>query len=165
MKKRIVIAASIVTLVVAGCIYAAAGTHNAMGSSAFDGQQGPGERVGERHGRILEHIAAELKLTDAQKEQIKGIIWAERPTVQPLVQNLMQDVQSMRKITADGQFDEAQVRALAAQQGQTITELIVEKERVQSKIFAVLTPEQRTKAQEMLDRFMSRVGGRFMGAE
>ena len=67
----------------------------------------------------------------------------------------------MRTATAGGQFNEEQIRALAANQAQTITELLVVKERVKAKVYAVLTPEQRTKVDAMLERFESRFGGRF----
>src|SRR4030042_1546787 len=40
-------------------------------------------------------------------------------------------------------FDEAAVRSLAASQNETRTEMIVSRARVQSKIFALLSPEQR----------------------
>ena len=50
--------------------------------------------------------------------------------------------------TANGQFDEAQVRALAGQQAQTMTELIVEHKRVDAKIYSVLTQEQRARFEQ-----------------
>ena len=62
----------------------------------------------------------------------------------------------MRTATAGGQFNEEQVRSLAANQAQTITELLVAKERVKAKVYAVLTPEQRKQADTMLERFESR---------
>ena len=56
----------------------------------------------------------------------------------------------MREATADGKFNEAQVRAIAAGQAHTMSELIVLKERVRARICnEVLTPEQRIQAARM----------------
>jgi Spy/CpxP family protein refolding chaperone len=54
-----------------------------------------------------------------------------------------------------GQFDEAKVRAIAKGQADIITELIVDKERMKSRIYAVLTPEQRTKVEQMREKWKS----------
>ena len=51
--------------------------------------------------------------------------------------------------TANGQFDETRVRAIANEQALLMVDSVVEHERMKSKIFAILTPEQRTKAEEL----------------
>ena len=113
--------------------------------------------------RIVDHIGNRLDLTAEQKTQVNSIIAAERANVEPLFAKLSANWQKMRTETAGGQFHEEQVRALAAEQAQTITELIVAKERVQAKVYAALTPEQRAKTDQMLERMESRFGGGFAG--
>ena len=156
MKSRIAIAISIIVLVAAGAIYAAA---RAGGEAAAQGAGLPG--MGGKNHRFARHMMARLAerlgLTDAQKAEIRSIITAERPTLEPLARQMAKSRQELRTATANGHFDEAQVRALAAQQAQTFTDLIVEKERVKSKVYGVLTPEQRAKAEQMRGRWEARI--------
>jgi protein CpxP len=99
-----------------------------------------------------------LDLTDAQKAQVKDIMAKEKPALQPLLQQMAQGHHDLRQLEMSGTFDEAKVRALASQQAQTMTELMVQKSRIQSEMFQVLTPEQKTK----MNQFMERREQRFM---
>jgi protein CpxP len=78
--------------------------------------------------------------------------------MQPLMQELRQERQQMNSLTESGNFDEGAVRAAASKQAQTETDLAVERARVKSQIFAVLTPDQRTKAQAMEKSFAGHRG-------
>ena len=114
------------------------------------GFQGPGMHgKGEGHGDMLEHMSRELNLTDAQKQQVKGIM----DTVMPVAEGLHSKLEDIHKqigaATANGQFDETQVRGLASQQAQLEADLMVEHLRAMSKVYSILTPEQRTKAEAM----------------
>jgi len=111
------------------------------------------KRAGHAHGMFGQRMAQQLGLTAAQQQQIKSILQAEKPKMQPLMQELKQERQQMNSLTESGNFDEAAVRAAATKQAQTETDLGVERARVKSQIFAVLTPDQRTKAQEMEKNF------------
>jgi Spy/CpxP family protein refolding chaperone len=160
MKHRVAIAISII-LLAAGAIDAAAGAYDMSVAEAAMLPEAMLHESGPRHvrlsRRIRAYIASQLDLTEAQKTEIKAILDAERPTIEPLVRQLVGTRKELRSVTDSGQFDESQVRALAEQQAQTITELIVAKERVKSKVYAVLTPEQRDKAAQMRARFEDRV--------
>jgi protein CpxP len=103
-------------------------------------------------GHMLAFFSHYLDLTDAQQAQVKEIMAKEKPVVQPLIQQLGQAHHQMRQLEESGNFDEAQVRTLATQQSQTITELIVQKARIESEMLQVLTPEQKTKFQSFMDR-------------
>jgi Spy/CpxP family protein refolding chaperone len=50
--------------------------------------------------------------------------------------------------TEKGNFDEKLVRKLATQQSRLMAELIVATSRFQTELYAVLTPEQRTKVDD-----------------
>jgi Spy/CpxP family protein refolding chaperone len=110
------------------------------------------------HHGPLGYVAHELNLSDAQKSQIKSMWDAERPTVASLVQELASEGKEMDSVTAQGSLDDTKVQAIAARQGETIAKLLVEKERMKSKIYtSVLNPEQRTKADELQKRWHSRL--------
>ena len=159
MKNRIAIAISIAILAVAGAVYAVKGQESLSRMNAtpeaFLLDMGEDKHPFAR--RLMARIAEQLGLTDAQKTEIKAILVAERSNVEPLVRQLTATRQQMRATTGGGNFDEAQVRNLASQQAQTITELIVVKERVKSMIYNVLMPEQRVQAEKMRARFESRM--------
>lgn len=114
-----------------------------------------GEGFGFEH-HLLNMMTDYLDLTDAQQAQVKQIMAAEKPTILPLVQQLHQTQQQLRQIEESGSFDEAKVRALASQQSQTLGELIVEKAKIHSQIFNILTPDQKAKAQKFMARHEQR---------
>lgn len=118
------------------------------------------------HHGPLGYVTHELDLSDAQRSQIKAMWQAERPTVASLVQELASEGKEMDAATAQGNLDESKVQAIATRQGETIAKLLVEKERLKSRVYiTVLNPEQRTKADELqkkwhsrLDRVAARIG-------
>jgi periplasmic protein CpxP/Spy len=101
----------------------------------FDGMGGP----------MLGYYAHKLELTDAQRTQVKGIMAKEKPTFQPLMLQMAQSHQQMQQLLMSSGFDEAKVRELATQQTQAMTELMVQRARVESEMLQVLTPDQKTK--------------------
>lgn len=90
-----------------------------------------------------------LDLTDAQKEQVKAIHESEKAKVEPLLAQLREAHTALREATANGQFNEDQIRAIATKQSQVQIELAVSHARVQSQVYQLLTAEQRAK----LDKF------------
>jgi Spy/CpxP family protein refolding chaperone len=88
---------------------------------------------------------------------MKDIIAKEKPTIQPLIQQLAQGHQQMSQLEQASTFNEANVRALASQQSQTMTELMVQKARIKSELVALLTPDQKAK----LAKFEARRAARF----
>ncbi len=100
------------------------------------------------HGEhMLEFFTDYLNLTDAQQAQAKSILEKEHATLKPLLQQLHQTEQQLRQYE-QGAYDEAKVRALAAQQSQAQIELTVQKTRIHSELFQILTPEQQAKMKE-----------------
>lgn len=114
------------------------------------GFQGPGGHgKGGGHGEMLEHMSRALNLTDAQKQQVKGIMDSVESTASGIHAKLEEVHKQLGAATANGQFDEAQVRTLANQQAQLEADTLVEHFRAMSKVFSVLTPEQRVKAEAL----------------
>ncbi|HVF47449.1 MAG TPA: Spy/CpxP family protein refolding chaperone [Pyrinomonadaceae bacterium] len=103
---------------------------------------------------ILVRIAEYIELTAAQTEQIRQIINAAGPRIQPLLLRLAMTEVTMRTLSQNGTFNEMQVRILATQQGQIIAQMIVEKERLLAEIYSVLTPEQQAKFNRLQAQFL-----------
>ena len=140
MKKRIFLIASIAVLVVAATVFALAQGHRGMGG-------GPEE--------MIEHISQALSLTDAQKEQVKAAFEAQRPIEEQRHAKLDELRKQIDAATANGQFDEAVVRPLANQQAQLQADQMIDHLRMHSKLYSLLTAEQKAKA----DQLMKQHGG------
>ena len=142
MHKKSIILAAIFMALAAGLATTAFGQHRGTG-------------FGRNNGWMLKHMTRQLNLTEAQQTQIKGIMADEKTKIKPLMQQLRQNQQA-EDANINGTFDENQARAFAGKQAQLTADLIVEKERMRSQVYAVLTPEQRQKAQQLMQERQQR---------
>jgi Spy/CpxP family protein refolding chaperone len=111
-----------------------------------------------RWGGPLRVVARELDLTDTQKQQIKAIWRAERPTVASLVRELADEQKDIDLAGAGGKFDANSIASIANRQAATLTRLMIEKEKVISTIYTtVLTPEQKNRADHWRAKLPSRL--------
>jgi len=95
------------------------------------------------------HMLKQLDLTSAQQDQVKAIWAKEKPSLQPLMQQLRQNHSAMSAVEASGPFDEAKTRALVTQNSQTMIELQVEHARIKSEIMQILTADQKAKLAQL----------------
>jgi Spy/CpxP family protein refolding chaperone len=111
------------------------------------------------HHGPMGYVAHKLDLSDAQKAQIKSICEGERPKVAELVHELAAEQREMDALTPQvGAPDEGRIQDIAARQGATLAKLIAEKEKLTGEINSqVLTPAQRTKADELRKNWSSRL--------
>jgi periplasmic protein CpxP/Spy len=149
MNKRILFLA--VTAIILAVAAGMAGTVFAQGPGA-----GFGPGFGRHDGWMLRHMSKALNLTADQQTQIKSIMQAERGKIQPLIVQLRQNEQA-QNANVNSTFDEAQARAFAGKQTQIMSDLIVEKQRTKSQIYAVLTPEQRQKSQQLIEQHQQKM--------
>jgi protein CpxP len=135
-----------------------------FGGPGFGGPGFGGPGLG---GHMMGYLSRKLELTDAQQSQVKEIMAKEKPTFQPLILQMAQNHQQMRQLVMANGFDEAKVREMAAQQTQTLTELTVQRARVESEMYQVLTPDQKTKLSTIItqheQRFMNHMQGQAQG--
>lgn len=117
----------------------------------FDGKLAAAPAMG--HGRGGKGrgmgMAKELNLTAEQKTKIQGILDAERENSAALRKQLHDNREQLRKVAEKTPFDEAAVRKLASEQEKTHVDLIVSRTRTMNGIHALLTPEQKEKAEKM----------------
>lgn len=114
-------------------------------------------------GPMLGFYMHKLDLTDAQQAQVKAIMAKEKPTFQPLMQQMAQGHAQLRDLVINGGYDEAKVREMAAQQSQTVTELTVQYARVGSEMIQILNPEQKAKLTELINQHQQRMMNRMQG--
>ena len=102
-------------------------------------------------GHMMGFFSRELDLTDAQKAQMKTILEKEHPTMKPLFQQSHQMDLQLRQF-AQGNYDEAKVRALATQKAQVEAEMTVQKTRIHNELYQLLTPDQQAKLKDIETR-------------
>jgi len=157
MRKRVLVITGIAVLVIGAAVFATAKA--GFGLNHFQGQ-GRGER---RHGpgspEMIEHMAQVLGLNEDQKTQIKALMDGIQASEEARHQKMEELHKQMEALTANGQFDEAKVREVANQQAAIHADQIVEHERMKSKVFSLLTPEQRVKAEAMHQGMREHGGG------
>ena len=154
--KKIIVAIIAMAVLALGAIFVAAQKADHKGD-----HEGRGFRRGGHHrgGMMLRG----LDLTDAQKTQVKEIMDASKAKVQPLRESMKANRQKLQLATENGKFDEAQVQAIANENASVSAQLFVERTRVKSQIFNILTPEQREKAAQMKSQMKERFKGKGRG--
>jgi protein CpxP len=109
----------------------------------------------------LHRIEQRLHVTDEQRAQIKTILEQERPTLTQLHTQREAERAEMAQLAT---FDEAHVRAIAARYAQTETDALVEREKLRSGLFAVLTPAQQLRIQKLRSRLRAAIDARLTTA-
>jgi protein CpxP len=145
MKKKTIVAAVLIAMTISG------------GTAVLAGR-GPDGEFGKRQGamhqeKFVQRMTKVLKLSDAQQKEVKSLASAERVAAEPLMAQLREKRQQLRKIGESATFDEAAVRSIAAAMGEIRTELMVIRVKTRTQIQALLTPEQREVAKSLKPNF------------
>ncbi len=139
MKKAIIAILALAVL--------ATGVLFAVGQTAETDKKNWGRRGGHHRGMGMAFRA--LGLTEDQKAKLKELRTASRASNKSVREALKAKREKMRTLTANGSFDEAQITALANEQAGLQAKLIVERQRMKSQLFAILTDEQKAKLAEI----------------
>ena len=100
-------------------------------------------------GRHWQRMAEVLELTEKQQADIEQLFKAGRQQAEPLHEQLRMVRQELRQAQAPQSFDEKVLRGLAKKEADIRTELLINRARTQSRIHALLTPEQKKTAELM----------------
>jgi len=151
MKRKSIPILAVAAILVIGGVFAIAqrAAHKGFGGHGMHGRQG------------AMMMLKRLDLTSDQQDKVKDIFEANKGTVQPIFAELKTNHEKLASL--GGNFDEGQVTAIAKEQGELMSQLIVARQKVKSQIFAILTDEQKAKAEqlrtEMKQRFQNRMKG------
>ena len=115
-------------------------------------------------GTLVRGRIASLRLTDQQKAELKGVLKAHRPTLQPLLKEYVSERRALRGLMGAEQIDEAAIRAQVAKTAAIGSELAVERARLTRGLRGILTPERVVQVRKMqekrdagVDRFLARI--------
>ena len=110
--------------------------------------------------RMLTRMADELQLSPAQQGQITEIMATQRPAVRKLREDLRAESRQLRDIGPQDRDFDTRSKAAAARIGSLSTEMVQQGADLRKQVWAVLTPEQRSKLQarqqQMRDRMQHR---------
>jgi protein CpxP len=121
-----------------------------------DAAVGPHHRQGFM-GHEFGFFADYLDLTDAQRAQMKQTLAAEKPALKPLMQQEEQSHQQMMQLIQSGNFDEAKAQSIATQESQTHIQLEVQKARIHSELYQLLTADQKAKLAQFMAKHQQRM--------
>lgn len=129
-------------LLPAGLLFA-----GARGSLGFAGHRGDGSCG---HGAMMHRIADKLGLTDAQRNEIQGILKAHKEELKGEMEKVRASRQDQFSAIHSETFDEGVIRAAAGKAAEAEADLAVTRGKIASEVREVLTPDQRAKAAEVL---------------
>ena len=98
--------------------------------------------------RMIEHMAAALNLSKAQRDAMYAIVDKARPQTRALRDRMADNHKQLRALMQQGAPKESEVRKLADAQGQAIADMIVLRTRIRTEIRGVLTEAQRQQLEQ-----------------
>jgi len=116
--------------------------------------QPPAQHGQWQRGQMFDRMAEKLNLTEAQRGGAKSIWRSARESSRPIAQQLRQAHVALREAAKAGK-PAGEIDQLAANAGQVTGQLSAVRARAFAKFYAMLTPEQRTTADQL--------GGHFRG--
>lgn len=136
-------AAATVMVLVAGATLAVAQPGPRRGDRGPGGPGGPGGAFGPLHVELLRG----LDLSETQREQVRTIMTSHRDEAQALQQRQQAAMRALQEATEG--TDEAAIRQQGEAVGTVIADAAVLRSKVRAEVWAVLTPEQQAKAEQL----------------
>ena len=128
------------------------GMHQHRGEGRPDGMRG-GMGMGEgMHGHGAGFLRG-LDLTDAQKDKIFAIHYAQMPQMRDKFKIVRKSHEDLRALTTSPQYDDAKAKALADAGARAMADIALLKARSEHDIYALLTPEQKAQAEKNRENF------------
>ena len=127
----------------------------AIAQTAAAPQAGAAKGKGVR-ALVQKRMLKALNLTDTQKQQAKTILQSARQTAQPLAQQLKQDRAALTAAVEAG--DSAKIQQLSTEMGSLRGNVLGVRSLAMAKFYALLTPDQKTKAEEFRQKAQQVLG-------
>lgn len=137
MKKTLITLAGLGALA-GGLIFAQHAGQNPAGPAA-------------RRGHFIQRVVNDLNLTPDQQAQAKQIMAGARQEAAPLRQQMKQNRQALAAAIRSG--SDAQIDQITKAEAPVMAQLAAIRAHAFEKIYATLTPEQKTKADNMRQQF------------
>lgn len=151
-------AAAVAVLLLAAPAWAGGGRGQHPGGHGMGAGMDPGVGPGmSMHPGMLERMADELGLTDAQRQKIRGLFDAARPAMEQRRDKLRADGELLRNTDPGDKDYQAVVQKVSRSAGELAASGVADAAQLRAQVWAVLTPEQRVKMKDMGDKMRSRM--------
>lgn len=122
------------------------GMHGGMHGGMRDGMRGGmRERRGPGEALLSGRMAAELGLSDEQKQKIRATLDASRPAMRDVMENARGGQRRLRSLSPDDAGWNKAVDEASRQAADAAARRVREGARVRAEVWKLLTPEQRQK--------------------
>ena len=90
-----------------------------------------------------------LELSDQQRQSMRSIMETAGPDMKSLHQQMRANAEKLHRITPDDKNYASVLAQVSGDNGKLTTQMIAKKADLRAKLYAVLTPEQKTKLAAM----------------
>ncbi len=104
------------------------------------------------HPRLFERTAGELELSDSQRQRIRGLFESARPGMQQRREQMRANAELMRRTQPGDPEYRAVVERVSRSAGELAASAVSDAAALRAQIWAVLTPEQRTRLQQIQEQ-------------
>ena len=101
--------------------------------------------------RAVVRVERRLRITPQQRDQARGILQQERPTLERMRTSLIAERKEMAA-SANGGFDPTPAQAIALKYAGVNANVVVERAKLRAELLAILTPQQQAKLQQLRAR-------------
>lgn len=98
----------------------------------------------------------DLNLSEGQRDQIFKVFHEQAPVLREKTKEIRKSHEELRALTFSAQYDEGKVKALAERSARASAEIAEIRAANLNKVYQLLTPEQRKKADERKAEFETR---------
>lgn len=131
---------------------AGSGMHFGPGAGMDGGFGGMG-----MHPRMLERMADELGLSEAQRTKVKGLFEAARPGMEQLRERGRKNAERLRAAKPGDKNYDVVVAEVSRDAGEAVSQMVRDAAKLRAQVWAEFTPEQRTKLDAMQAKMRERM--------
>ena len=129
----------------------------ALAAAMAFGQNPPADKHHSRGGAMANRLFGDLNLTDAQKQQAQSIFSAARQSAESVHSQLRQQRQALTAAVKSG-ASEAEIDRISSSLAPLLAQTTAIHSKAFAKFYAILTPEQKDKLGDRVDRMMDGFG-------
>lgn len=130
-------------------VYAAEPSHTQEHPAQFDARHAPRGPAGEYDRR---DPFAELKLTADQKQKVKEIFDEHKVDRKDVFADMQKTKEDLNKLITSDDYSEGKAKDIINEGSDKLTDVFVHKATIDHEIYKILTPEQKAKFVQILDK-------------
>ncbi len=120
-------------------------------------EHGPGMMPGLGEAMMIEHLSEKLGLTPAQRDAVHKAVDEARPGFESLHKQMRKDVEKLARTRPDDPGYQALVASASQSASQTAGQIVLQASQLRSRVFGVLTPEQRDQVAKLQAEHQARM--------